>query len=186
MPLTLVLYVGDIFLIGSEPLIVECKKELASKFKMKDLGLMHYFLGLEVWQSLGEIFLSQGKYVMKLLERFGMIEDKSLPTLMEMNFKKLCGDDAGPDLANPSEYKQWIGALMLLVNTRMDICYAVNTLSQFMTKPLHAYWVVSKHFLSYLHGMITLGLRYFARDVRLHGYTNADWVGNVVDRKSTS
>lgn len=46
MPLILVLYVDDIILIGADPLILECKRELASEFEMKDLGLMHYFLGL--------------------------------------------------------------------------------------------------------------------------------------------
>ena len=66
---------------------------------------MHYFLGLEVWQKSGEIFLSQGKYVVKLLERFGMIEYKSMNTPMEMNFKKLCGEVVGPNLANPFEYR---------------------------------------------------------------------------------
>lgn len=70
---------------------------------MKDLGIMHYFLYLKVWQSPSEIFLSQGKYVMKELEIFGMTY-KSFPTPMEINFKKLCGEVAGPDLVNTSEY----------------------------------------------------------------------------------
>ena len=83
-PLILVLYVDDFFLIGENPLIYQCKRELASKFEMKDLGLMHYFLGLEVWQKPGEIFLSQGKYIVKLLEIFGMVDCKSVTNLMEM------------------------------------------------------------------------------------------------------
>lgn len=94
---------------------------------MKYIGLIHYFLGLEVWKKSGEVFLSQGKYVVKLLERFGMSECNSMNTPMEMNFKKLCGEAAGFDLVNPSEYHQLIRALMFLVNTRLDICFAVNT-----------------------------------------------------------
>jgi len=121
----------------------------------------------------------------KLLEIFGMTECKSMATPMEMNIKKLCGEAARPDLANPSEYRQLIGALMFLVNTHPDICYAVNTLSQFMTKLLHVHLIASKHILRYLYGSITLGLRYSARDVQLHGYTDVDWVGNVINRKST-
>ena len=66
-PLILVLCVDDLFLTGADPLIHQCKRELVAEFEMKDLGLLHYFLGLEVWQRLGEIFLSQGKYIMKLL-----------------------------------------------------------------------------------------------------------------------
>src|SRR3984885_3112246 len=70
-PLNPVLYVDDLFLIGADPLIHKCKRELAFEFEMKDLGLMHYFLGLEVWHKPGEIFLSHGKYIVKILERFG-------------------------------------------------------------------------------------------------------------------
>jgi len=91
-----------------------------------------------------------------------------------MNFKKLCEEVAGPDLVNPSEYRQLIGFLMFLVNTHPKICYAVNILSQFMIEPLNSHWIANKNILRYLHGMITLGLKYFVRDVRLHGFTNAD------------
>jgi hypothetical protein len=55
-----------------------CKKELATEFDMKDLGLMHYYLGLEVWQKHGEVFLGQGKYVVKILQKFGMMDCKSM------------------------------------------------------------------------------------------------------------
>ena len=68
----MVLYVGDLFFTGHEKLIEWCKKKLASEFEMKDLGLMHYFLGLEVWQMHKEIFLSQGKYTIDILRIFGM------------------------------------------------------------------------------------------------------------------
>eukprot|EP00253_Pinus_taeda_P036681 PITA_36681 len=138
MPLILVLYVEDLFLT-MESLLFSCKRQLASKFEMKDLGLMYYFIGLEVWLRPGEIFLSQGKYVVKLLERFGMMECKSMATPIDMNFEKLCGEVVGPNLANSSEYQQLIGALMFLVNTRPNICFAVNTLNQFITEPLHAH-----------------------------------------------
>jgi hypothetical protein len=66
-PLILVLYVDDLFLTGDEKLINGCKRELTSKFDMTDLGLMHYFLGLEVWQRPKEIFLNQGKYTVEIL-----------------------------------------------------------------------------------------------------------------------
>ena len=150
MSLILALYVDNLFTIGSEPLMMECKRELASEFEMKDLGLMHYFLGLEVWQRPHDIFLSQGKYALKLLERFGMTECKSLPSSMEINFKKLCGEVVGPNFVNPSKYRQLIGALMFLVNTHSYICYGINTLIKFMTKPLHAHWTAAKHILRYL------------------------------------
>ena len=64
-PVILLLYADDLFLIGNEKHIMESKKKLAREFEMKDLGLMHYFLGLEVWQSSEGIFLNQGKYVVE-------------------------------------------------------------------------------------------------------------------------
>ena len=63
----MILYVDDLFLKGDEKLIVGCKRELASEFDMKNLGLMHYFLGLEVWKRSYDIFLSQGKYIVEIL-----------------------------------------------------------------------------------------------------------------------
>jgi hypothetical protein len=73
-PVILLLYVDDLVLTGEENLITECKKKLAAEFEMKYLGLMHYFLGLEVWKSPKRIFLNQGKYVVKILKRFDMLE----------------------------------------------------------------------------------------------------------------
>ena len=75
---------------------------------------------------------------------------------------------------------------MFLVNTRQDICFAVNTLSQQMVEPHHFHWVGAKNLLRYLRGTINHGLRYTAGSVILWGYTDADWAGSVVDRKSTS
>jgi hypothetical protein len=86
-----VLYVDDLFLTGVEKLITRCKKKLASEFDMKDIGLMHYFLGLEVWQQPGEIFLEQGKYAVEILRRFGMMDCKSMITPMTTNLNTLVG-----------------------------------------------------------------------------------------------
>ena len=128
----------------------------------------------------------KGKYIVKLLERFGMVDCKSMSTPMELNFKKLSGSAAGPVLANPTEYRQLVGALMFLVNTRPDICFAVNNLSQQMVEPHHFHWVGAKNLLRYLRGTINHGLRYTSGSMTLLRYTDANWAGSVVDRKSTS
>ena len=72
-PIILLLYVDGLFLTGKQNKISECKKKLTAEFKMKDLGLMHYFLGLEVWQSPERIFLNQGKYAVEILKRFDLL-----------------------------------------------------------------------------------------------------------------
>jgi hypothetical protein len=135
---------------GSESLIVECKRALTSEFEMKDLGMMHYFLGLEVWQRTDEIFLSQGKYTVEILKKFGMIDCKSMPTPMVMNLKKMNEASSDSGEIDPHLYRQLIGSLMYLVNTRPDICYAVSVLSQFMSQPRQTHWIAAKHVLRYL------------------------------------
>ena len=69
---------------------------------MKDLGLIHYFLGLEVWKTQGETFLAQGKYIVDVLNRFGMMYFKSMSTLMVTNLRKLHDSDTGSDLVDPT------------------------------------------------------------------------------------
>lgn len=133
-PLILILYVDDLFLTGTKRLIRECKQDLkqdlACKFEMKDIGLVHYFLGFEVWQSPGWIFLEQGMSIMDILKRFGMVDSRPMSTPMITNWQKI--DDSESELVDPKLYRRLIGSLMYLVNTRPDICFVVNTFSQFM------------------------------------------------------
>jgi hypothetical protein len=184
-PIILLLYVDDLFLTGEENLIIECKKRLASEFEMKDLSLMHYFLGLEVWQSPERIFLNQGKYAVEIIKRFDMLECKSMNTPMEAELKLLV--DTSPELIDATLYRQIIGLLMYLMNTRPDICFAVNTLSQFLVEPRHVHLVAAKHVMRYLKGTIDCGLSYDGdHDFTLSGYIDANWAGSVSDRKNTS
>ena len=83
-----------------------CKRELTSELEMKDLGLMHYFLGLEVWQRANEIFLSQGKYTIDVLWIFNMMDCKSMDTSMILNLKNLHETTSGSDLVDPMMYRQ--------------------------------------------------------------------------------
>jgi hypothetical protein len=83
---------------------------------MKDLGLMHYFLGLEVWQSPERIFLNQGKYTVEILKRFDMLECKSKNTPTEA--KPKLSVDSSSELNDATLYRQIIGSLMHLTNTR--------------------------------------------------------------------
>eukprot|EP00253_Pinus_taeda_P001835 PITA_01835 len=184
-PLILVLYVDDLVITGAERLIEHCKRDLATEFEMKDVGLMHYFLGLEVWQEEGHFFLGQGKYIVDILSRFHMEDCRPMSTPMITNWKKLHASDS--ELVDPTLYRQLIGSLMYLVNTRPDICFAVNTMSQFMCELRKVHWVAAKHILRYLQGSVDYGLDYRQGDgVRLVGYTDSDWAGCASDRKRTS
>ena len=123
----LLLYVDDMFLTGDEKLILDSKRKLVVEFEMKDLGTMHYLLGLEVWQKQSEIMLSQGKYAVEILKRLGMMDCKSMTTSMTMNLK-LFGDTTSKRV-DATLYRQMIGLLMYLTNTRPNICFTMNTLS---------------------------------------------------------
>jgi hypothetical protein len=95
--------------------------------------------------------------------------------------------DSDYDPIDLSLYRQLIGSLMYLVNTRSDICFVVNMLSQFQVEPRQENWVAAKHILRYLHGTIMYGLRYASNsEVKLQGFTDSDWAGSAEDRKSTS
>jgi hypothetical protein len=93
-------------------------------------------------------------------------------------------------VSNPvdsSLYRQLIGSLMYLVNTRPNIFFVVNTLSQFQVEPRHEHWIVEKHVLRYICGMLNYGLIYTSSsDKQLHGFTDSYWAGSAEDRRSTS
>ena len=88
-PVILLLYVDDLFLAGGEELIKYEKRRLVVEFEMKDLGMMHYFLGIEVGQSAYGIFLGQGKYAVEILKRFRMMDCKAMDTPMASKLKLL-------------------------------------------------------------------------------------------------
>jgi hypothetical protein len=131
--------------------------------------------------------MSQGKYTVEILKKFDMTECTSIPTSMVMDLKKMNDVSIDSGEIDPHLYRQLIGSLMYLANTRPDICYAVNVLSQFMNQLRQTHWIAAKHVLRYLRGTVGYGLRYASNvDLSLQGYTDADWAGSSVDRKSAS
>ena len=81
----LLLNVDELFVTGMDGLIDDMKRKLAIEFEMKDLGMMHYFLGIEVWQNANGISLLQRKYAIGILKRFGMMDCKAMTTPMASN-----------------------------------------------------------------------------------------------------
>ena len=151
------LYVDDLFVIGMDGLIANTKRKLSAEFKMKDLGMMHY-LGMEVWHSADGISLGQGKYVVEILKRFGMMDYKAMDTPMASNLKLL--SDASSNSIDVMMYCHMIGSLMYLINTRPNICFSMTTLSQFLTDLRNVHLIAAKHILRYLKGTVDYGIKY--------------------------
>jgi len=132
--LILVLYVDDLILTGSSSSMIQSiQQALMGQFEMTDLGLLHYFLGLQVLQSSEGISIFQQKYALDLLQRFGMVDCKPAPTPFQsgVTLSASCSSPRN----NPSLYRQLIGSLLYLTHTRPDISFAVGLVSRFSQDP---------------------------------------------------
>jgi len=184
--LIVVLYIDDVIFTGNDDYLIEnFKTVMKEEFEMTNMGLLRYFLGIEVEQNKNRIFISQTKYVKEVLERFNMKESKATitPTVMGL---KLSKEDNSKDF-DPSLYKSIVGSLMYLTTTRLDIMYAVSLISRFTERPKEAHWHATERILRYVKGTKRFEILYTTLECSyLIGYTNSDWVGSVDDRKSTS
>ncbi|RVX14481.1 Retrovirus-related Pol polyprotein from transposon RE1 [Vitis vinifera] len=124
-------YVDDLLVTGSnEKLVKEFKVEMLKVFEMTNLGLMSYFLGMEVKQNHDGVFISQKKYAKEILNKFHMEDCKRTNT--PMNQKEKFSKDDGAEKVDESQYRSLIGCLMYLTATRPDIMFSVSLLSRFM------------------------------------------------------
>ncbi|XP_006593273.1 uncharacterized protein LOC114379003 [Glycine soja] len=163
----------------------EFKKAMMQEYEMIDLGLMRYFLGMQVKQRPGQIFISQEKYADDLLKKFNMQDCKPLATPMAMNEK--LSKDVGKNKVDATIYRSLVGSLIYLTNSRPDIVHAVSIVSRFMSNPRKAHFAAAKRILRYVKGTKDFGILYKAdKDFNLIGYTDSDWAGSTNDRKSTS
>ena len=132
---------------------------------------------MEVWQNAGGISLGQWKYAIDILNRFGMMDSKAMTTHMASNLNLL--SDASSEVVDAMLYRQMIGSLMYLMNTRPDIFFAVNTLSHFLTYLIHVHMIAANHILRYLKDIVDYGLKY-KTDQRINLKDYVDSVGWVV------
>ena len=135
-------------------------------------------------QSPTGLFLNQQKYVLDLLEEANMMHCKPAKTPLPTNFKD---ETSGIQLENASEYQRLVGKLIYLTITRPDIAYAVSFVSQFMHSPSSHHLQLVKRIIRYLKSSISTGI--FMQNnghFTIEGYTDSDWAGNVLDRKSTT
>uniref|UniRef100_A0A2N9F2G9 Reverse transcriptase Ty1/copia-type domain-containing protein n=1 Tax=Fagus sylvatica TaxID=28930 RepID=A0A2N9F2G9_FAGSY len=174
-------------------MIVATKEWLSSNFEMKDMGEADYILGVKIFRDrLKKILgLSQQTYIKKVLERFEMSDCKPIDTPISKNeslSKNMCPktQDEQEKMARVP-YANAIGSLMyVMMCTRPDICYAVGLVSRFQSNPELAHWKAVKRILRYLKGTIDYVLCYQGSDLRLIGYSDADWGSDLDERKSTS
>nr|GEU56685.1 retrovirus-related Pol polyprotein from transposon TNT 1-94 [Tanacetum cinerariifolium] len=179
-------YVGDLLVIGSNDYLVkEFKKQMESKFDMSDMGLISYFLGMEIKQLPNDVHISQRKYASDMLKKFKMFLCK--PVTSPLVYKCKLSKDDGMRLANPTRFRRFFGSLLYLAISRQNLAFAASFLSRFMGKPSSSHLGAAKRVLRYVKGSPDLEIM-FERNkvVKLKGYADSDWAKSIDDSKSTS
>ncbi|GJX98130.1 putative ribonuclease H-like domain-containing protein [Tanacetum coccineum] len=179
-------YVADI-IFGStrKEMCTEFEKIMHKKFQMSSMGELTFFLGLQVKKKEDGIFISQDKYVTEILKKFGFTDVKTASTPMETHkplLKNADGEDVDEHL-----YRSMIGSLMYLTSSRTDIMFAVCACAKFQVSPKVSHLHAVKRIFRYLKGQPKLGL-WYPKDspFDLVAYTDSDYAGASLDRKSTT
>ncbi|GJT55875.1 putative ribonuclease H-like domain-containing protein [Tanacetum coccineum] len=179
-------YVYDI-IFGStkKPLCTEFEKIMHKKFQMSSMGELTFFLGLQVKQKEDGIFISQYKYVTEILKKFGFTDVKTVSTPMETQ-KLLLKDEDGEEV-DVHLYRLMIGSLMYLTSSRPYIMFVVFAFARYQVNPKVSHLHAVKRIFRYLKGQPKLGL-WYPKDLPfdLVAYTDSDYVGASLDRKSTT
>ncbi|UYV66146.1 hypothetical protein LAZ67_4000486 [Cordylochernes scorpioides] len=165
--LLVAIYVDDLIIAAErEDTLISFKESMKKIFKIKDLGKINYCLGIRIQtEKDGSISIDQEKYIEELLAKYRMKEAKPISTPMDSNSK----------LTKISSIE---------VSTRPDIAYAVSALGQFSNDPRRQHWNAAKRVLRYLKGTLCLKITYEKTNETLYGCVDADWGGNLADRKS--
>ncbi|WVZ13411.1 hypothetical protein V8G54_010977 [Vigna mungo] len=167
--IALLVYVDDIVLAGDNmQAINDVKQFLHHKFSIKDLGSLKFFLGFEVARSQQGLVLNQRKYCLEILTEFGLTGCK--PATSPSNPTVKLKDDEGALVSDPTTYRRLIGKLQYLTNTRPDISFVVQQVSQFMSKPRQSHLHAAFRILKYLKGC--------------PAFSDSDWVTCSLTRKS--
>ena len=157
--LIVTLYVDDLIFTGNNlKLIEDFRKEMMMRYKMNDLGILHHFFGIEIYQEDDGVFICQKKYAEKILKKFGMFGCNPTNTPLVVN-EKLKKEDRGKKV-DASNYRSLVGNLFYLTNTIPDIMFASSLLSRFMNDPSHIHLGADKRVLRYIHGTLDYGIKY--------------------------
>jgi histone deacetylase 1/2 len=182
----LLVYVDDLVITGNNLIFINTVIwHLSNQFHLKDLGDLHFFLGVEVIQTHVGLFLTQHKYIRDLLSHTNMVGAKDVSTPLSTSQSLQLQDGTTP--TDYSKFHSIIWSLQYLSFTRPDIYFAVNKLSQFMHKPSQNHWTTTKRLLRYLKKTIFHGIQISKTSaLALNTFLNANWAGNLDDRSSTS
>ena len=179
-------YVDDLLVAGSDQEEIELfKKKMNEQFEMNNLGLLSYYLGIEVHQGKACTTLKQSAYAKKILENAGMWKCNLTRSPMDQKLQLDKDEDGQP--VNSTEYRSVVGSLRYLTHTRPDITFAVGVVSRFMERPTVKHQQAVKQILRYVKGTVNHGLAYARNGTKkvITGYTDSDLAGDVVDRRST-
>jgi hypothetical protein len=162
---------------------------------MKELGLIQRYLGVEFSHSRDSISIHQAQYAAKILANTGL--KNCCPLAVPLPTGTSLSDHEDSPLFDQFQYCHTVGQLLYLTNTRPDLSYSVNYVSQFMTRPLECHWHAVQHILQYLHGTLHFGIVYrlqvllltgtlaTSAPIRLDAYSDADWAACKASRRST-
>ncbi|WVZ80008.1 hypothetical protein U9M48_027526, partial [Paspalum notatum var. saurae] len=155
------------------------------EFAMKDLGVLHHFLGVTVELHPSGLLLHQRQYTLDILERAGMTDCNPYSTPVDTQAK--LSEDVGAPVADPTAYRSLAGALQYLTFTRLDITYAVQQVCLHMHDPREPHLTALKRLLRYLRGTVGYSLLlHRSSSAKLVVYTDANWAGCPDTRRSTS
>lgn len=180
------IYMDDLIYTGNdESMMKNFKTSMMREFDMTDLGKMRYFLGLEVLQTPHGIHMSQTKYAAEILKRFEMEECNPVRNPLVPGSK--LDLDEGGERVDETLYKQIVGSLIYITNTRPDLQFAVSLLSRYMSRPTTLHLAAAKKVMRYLKGTMDFGLWYKRGGRReLLIYTDSDFAGDLDSKRSTS
>jgi hypothetical protein len=180
------IYVGDIIFGGSSHSLVSRFQEMMeNEFKMSMMGELTIFLGIQVKQMKEGIFIHQAKYTKDLMKKFNMAELKPMSTLMST--AAALDPDENDEAVDQREYRSMIGSLMYLTVTQTDIQFIVRLCARFQASPRSSHWTVVQRLFRYLKYTPKFGILSSASSsLDLVGFSDADFTGCGIDRKSTS
>lgn len=180
----MIIWVDDIIIATSNSkLMASVKESFSKRFKMKDLGEISRFLGIQFKYGKDCIEMNQTQFIEKILSKFEMKECKPTPCMFGID--KVAASES-PELNDPRSYRAILGSLIyVMTSTRPDLCYIVTKLSQKMSRPNEADLNTAKHVLRYLKGTSEQSLRFRKSEspLKLSGFCDADWGASVEDRR---